>query len=101
MPGIRDLTGPILSDGILFSEFLTGIFTQQVTLLLSDGKDCTYEDLTKVMATLLAEYIIGERKLLHPSSGTLVKVCSAFPQLEKISNLFELKATHSKKKHLF
>ena len=70
---MRDLTGPLISDGIIFSEFLTGIFTQQVNIMRSE-QYCTYERLTEVMATLLTEYLIGERKLLHPTTGMLIQV---------------------------
>ena len=50
--------------------------------LLADGNDCTYEQLTEVMATTLAEYMIGERELLHPSTGRLVKVLPTSPNVE-------------------
>ena len=70
---MRDLTGPLISDGIIFSEFLTGIFTQQVNIMRNEPH-CTYDTLTDVMASMLAEYLFGERKLLHPTTGMLVQV---------------------------
>ena len=62
------------SDGILFSEFLTGIFTKELPLALAKDPRNTYEQLVTIMASQLAEYLLGERNLLHPSTGLEVTV---------------------------
>ena len=71
---MRDLTSIRFSDGILFSEFLTGIFTKELPLALANDPKTTYQQLVTLMALQLAEYLLGERKLLHPSTGMEITV---------------------------
>jgi hypothetical protein len=72
-PGMRTTgKGPRMSDGIIFSELLTGLFTAEVDSVISGDKSHTYASMQETLAIALAEYLLGKRALLHPSTNNLV-----------------------------
>lgn len=66
-PGIRTATGPSISDGLVFSELLTKLFTDAVASS-TGSQHQTYEALCSELATELVEYFLGKRALNHPST---------------------------------
>ena len=73
-PGYRLATGSMISDGLLFSELLTGIVNPALEVALKRQSNHTYQSLTEVSAEKLAKYLLGLRPLWHPSTASLVKV---------------------------
>jgi hypothetical protein len=71
---MRTGKGPKVSDGILFSELLTGVFTQEVDAVLKHQKKHSYKSLTTTLANTLANYLLGQTALLHPSTKTMMKL---------------------------
>ncbi|KAI8947626.1 hypothetical protein F4801DRAFT_582262 [Xylaria longipes] len=67
-PGMRMATGPKISDGIVFSELLTGMFTAAVPDA-SQNDQQTYKGLCTQLAQTLAAYYLGLRGVEHPSTG--------------------------------
>jgi hypothetical protein len=73
-PGVRTGKGPKASDGILFSELLTSVFTLEVDAVLKHQKKHSYKSLTTTLANTLANYLLGQTALLHPSTKTMMKL---------------------------
>ncbi|KAF8247317.1 hypothetical protein K440DRAFT_629330 [Wilcoxina mikolae CBS 423.85] len=73
-PGMRTGKGPKISDGIIFSELLTGIFTQEVDAVLKHQKQHSYKSLTTTLANTLADYLLGRIALHHQSTNTMIKL---------------------------
>ncbi|OCL10088.1 hypothetical protein AOQ84DRAFT_402731 [Glonium stellatum] len=67
-PGMRLAKGPKLSDGIVFSELLTAMFTDEIEC----GVQHTYASLTSKLAGDLADYLLARRGLRHLSTGTVL-----------------------------
>jgi hypothetical protein len=67
-PGMNTGTGPKISDGMIFSQLLTPMFTDA----LEQNKYYTYESLTERLATDLSEYLLGRRALKHLSTGNMI-----------------------------
>lgn len=83
-PGMRTAEkGPKISDGLVFSELLTGIFTSEVEESSRALKQHTYASLECTLATAIADYLLGKRSLLHPSTGKMLQLDAAIsvPQL--------------------
>ncbi|KAI0505634.1 hypothetical protein F5B22DRAFT_651567 [Xylaria bambusicola] len=72
-PGMRTATGPIISDGLVFSELLSKLFTDSVTVK-TEACPRTYRSLCTELATLLAEYFLCKRALQHPSTGSYISL---------------------------
>jgi hypothetical protein len=68
-PGMRSGKGPKFSDGMIFSELLTPMFEEE---LKQQSTAHTYTSLTTKLASGLAEYLLGRRKLKHHSSGAII-----------------------------
>jgi hypothetical protein len=68
-PGLRTTKGPLISDGLVFTEILTKLFTEAVS---KDTDQKTYKSLTSDLAHTLAAYYLGERGLEHPSAGRIL-----------------------------
>jgi len=69
-PGMK--TGdpkPRCSDGVVFSELLTEQFHSEMKLAKEMEEKPTYRALTERIASTLSRYLLGEQKLLHPTSG--------------------------------
>lgn len=71
-PGMRTAAGPWASDGLIFSELLTRLYTDAVA---GDAKQqLTYGGLTAALARALADYLLGERSLEHHSTGRALRL---------------------------
>ena len=67
-PGMRTAKGPKISDGMIFSELLTPLFTDEI-----EGQTKhTYTSLTRKMAQDLADYLLARRGLRHLSTGQVL-----------------------------
>jgi hypothetical protein len=74
-PGMRTAeSGPKISDGIMFSELLTGLFTTEADSVISGSKNHTYASMVEFLAIALADYLLGNRSLLHPSAGKTLQL---------------------------
>ena len=97
-PGFRTAEkGPKISDGLVFSELLTGLYTTEVEDVLGASKQHTYASLERTLATAVADYLLGKRSLLHPSTGKMLEVDSriSVPQLAVLvqNKAYELTAS--------
>lgn len=63
---------PRCSDGVVFSEFLTNLFTAEVDAVQRGEKTHTYMSLTETMAGSVAEYLLGDRELRHNTTGQMI-----------------------------
>jgi hypothetical protein len=72
-PGMKTGRGIKISDGILFSEFLTELFTHEVEATAKQQKSHTYRSLAETMARMLADYLIGCRALKHCSTRNMIE----------------------------
>ena len=61
--------GREVSDGIIFSEFLTRLFTAETQGVISERNVHSYASMVEILAIKLAEYLLGKRSLLHPPTG--------------------------------
>ncbi|KAI3340201.1 hypothetical protein F4824DRAFT_497784 [Ustulina deusta] len=74
-PGMRTATGPKFSDGLVFSELLTQMFTDIVIGSAHhphQQHQQTYKDVCTKLASALAEYYLGRRSLEHLSTGRIL-----------------------------
>lgn len=97
-PGLRTADkGPKISDGLVFSELLTGLYTVEVEKVLGGSTQHIYASLERTLATAVAEYLLGERSLLHPSTGKMLQLESriSVPQLAVLvqNKAYELTAS--------
>ncbi|KAK4161658.1 hypothetical protein QBC43DRAFT_94969 [Cladorrhinum sp. PSN259] len=75
--GMNMATGPRISDGMIFGEILTPLWTKHVKAHTFGQVEYTYESLTATIAKELAEYVLGKRPLRHRSTGKLIKLDEA------------------------
>ncbi|RYP26367.1 hypothetical protein DL767_008071 [Monosporascus sp. MG133] len=78
-PGMRSATGPKISDGLVFSELLTKLFSDAVAQgppldMQQQHRQQTYAGLTAKLARALVEYLLGKRCLEHPSTGRMLSL---------------------------
>ncbi len=97
-PGMRTAEkGPKISDGLVFSELLTGIYTSEVENSSRALKQHRYASLERALATAIADYLLGKRSLLHPSTGKTLQLDAAIslPQLAVLAQnkAYELSAS--------
>ncbi|KAL8831861.1 MAG: hypothetical protein Q9191_000613 [Dirinaria sp. TL-2023a] len=97
-PGLHSAdNGLKISDGLVFSELLTGLYTIEVEKVLEGSTQHTYASLELTLATAVAEYLLGERSLLHPSTGKMLQLESkiSLPQLAVLvqNKAYELTAS--------
>ena len=71
-PGMRSGKGSRISDGLLFSELLTSVFTQEVEAHIQKEKIHTYKSLTQTLAEILADYLLGGCPILHLSTQSMI-----------------------------
>ena len=98
-PGFRTAEkGPMISDGLVFSELLTGLYTAEVEKTSGVlGQQHTYDSLERTLATAVADYLLARRSILHPSTGKLLQINSriSLPQLAVLvqNKAYELTAS--------
>jgi len=73
-PGIMTGKGSKISDGIFFSELLTGIFTYEGEDVVKQQKTHTYRSLVDIMARRLSDYLLGRCSLPHYSTKKKMNV---------------------------
>ena len=79
---------PRISDGVVFSEILTVLFTSEVQ---ERANSHTYSSLTNVLADYVADYLMGTRELKHLTTGVMLKVKSPI-QATELATLAQNKA---------
>jgi len=75
-PGMKTGKGPKISDGMLFTELLTGIFTYEAE------QSHTYQTAVDAMSRKLADYILGKCGLQHGSTQEMIKPSNPVTPLE-------------------
>lgn len=89
--------GPKLTDGLVFSELLTGLYTSEVGDGSCGSTRHTYASLENTLATAVADYLLGKSSLLHPSTAKMLKLDHAItlPQLAVLvqNKAYELPAS--------
>jgi hypothetical protein len=73
--------GPKCSDGVVFSQFLAGLFSNVVPEDV-DELTQTYAEVTEKLARQLVAYLLARRALLHPAAGKIVHVPSSINMVE-------------------
>ena len=74
-PGMRTAEkGREVSDSIIFSELFTGLFTAEAQGVISGRETHSYASMVEILAIKLAEYLLGKRSLLHPSTGITLQL---------------------------
>jgi hypothetical protein len=65
---------PRFSDGVVFSELLTPLFTTEIEAVQRGEKVHTYISLTDSLADYIADYLLGRRELQHLTTGEMLSV---------------------------
>ncbi|OQE15961.1 hypothetical protein PENFLA_c029G01718 [Penicillium flavigenum] len=65
---------PRYSDGVLFSELLTVLFTSEIEAVQRAETVHTYASLTDTLAEYVADYLMGRRELQHLTTGKMLRV---------------------------
>lgn len=65
---------PRCSDGLIFAQLLTPLFTEEIEALTSGGKVHTYSSLMESMADSLAAYLMRECTLRHGATGVKIEM---------------------------
>jgi hypothetical protein len=73
--------GPKCSDGVVFSQFLAGLFSNVVPEDV-DELTQTYAEVTEKLARQLVAYLLARRALLHPAAGKIVHMPSSINMVE-------------------
>ncbi|KGO74542.1 hypothetical protein PITC_098810 [Penicillium italicum] len=82
---------PRYSDGLVFSELLTVLFTSEIEAVQREEKIHTYVSLTDTLAEYVADYLMGTRELQHLTTGKMLKVNSPIRAVE-LATLVQNKA---------
>ena len=97
-PGFRTADkGPRISDGLVFSELLTGLYTAEVENLSGTLGQHTYSSLERALSTAVTDYLLAKRTVVHPSTGEMVQIKSriSLPELAVLvqNKAYELTAS--------
>ncbi|KAL3421604.1 hypothetical protein PVAG01_05760 [Phlyctema vagabunda] len=65
---------PACSDGVVFSELMTGLYTAEVDAVQRGDKTHTYASITEAMAKSVANYLRGEQELRHGTTGQMISM---------------------------
>jgi hypothetical protein len=65
---------PPYSDGVVFSELLTPLFTSEIEAVQRGAKVHTYMSLAHTLADYVADYLMGRRELRHLTTGRMLRV---------------------------
>ncbi|OQE16626.1 hypothetical protein PENSTE_c023G07174 [Penicillium steckii] len=82
---------PLYSDGVVFSELLTVLFTAEIEMVQNGEKKHTYESLANTLAEHVADYLLARRELQHLTTGQLLKANSPISPIE-LATLVQNKA---------
>jgi hypothetical protein len=70
---------PRYSDGVLFSELLTVLFTSEIEAVQRAERVHTYASLTDTLAEYVADYLMGRCELQHLTTGKMLRVKNPNP----------------------
>jgi hypothetical protein len=73
---------PMFSDGVVFSELLTPLFTSEIEAVQRGEKVHTYISLTNTLADHVANYLMGTRELQHLATGAMLRVKNPIRPIE-------------------
>lgn len=73
---------PLYSDGVIFSELLTVLFTAEIELVHNGERKHTYESLTHTLAEKVADYLLAQCALQHLTTGQMLKANSPISVIE-------------------
>ncbi|KAJ5302112.1 hypothetical protein PENANT_c008G05275 [Penicillium antarcticum] len=73
---------PLFSDGVVFSELLTPLFTSEIEAAQRQERVHTYISLTDILAEYVADYLMGMRELQHLTTGAMLRVKSSIRPVE-------------------
>ncbi|KAM5496332.1 hypothetical protein McanMca71_007882 [Microsporum canis] len=65
---------PRSSDGVIFGELLTPLFTTEMEAVQRGTKAHTYSSLTDALAERIADYLMGRCELRHLTSGQMLRM---------------------------
>lgn len=82
---------PLYSDGVIFSELLTVLFTAEIETVHNGERKHTYESLTDTLAEHVAGYLLAQRALQHLTTGQMLKAISPISAVE-LATLVQNKA---------
>lgn len=72
--GMQDASGPVFSDGMLFTQLSMPVFADYEAQKLPDGSNrYSYDQIQRFVTQELFAYLSGEHALLHPGTGTQLK----------------------------
>ncbi|KAF2664392.1 hypothetical protein BT63DRAFT_465241 [Microthyrium microscopicum] len=74
-PGLRTSSPkPVFSDGVVFSELLTNLYTTEIQAVQDSQYSHTYASLTEKLADAVADYLLGKRGLCHHTTGIMLSM---------------------------
>ncbi|KAJ5815909.1 hypothetical protein N7447_008142 [Penicillium robsamsonii] len=82
---------PRYSDGVVFSELLTILFTSEIEAVQKSEKVHTYVSLTDTLAKYVADYLMGRCELQHQTTGEMLTVKNPIRAVE-LATLVQNKA---------
>jgi len=82
---------PLYSDGVVFSELLTILFTAEIGMVQNRERKHTYESLTNTLAEHVADYLLAQRALQHLTTGQMLKATRPISPVE-LATLVQNKA---------
>lgn len=82
---------PLYSDGVVFSELLTVLFTAEIEMVQNGERKHTYESLTNTLAEHVADYLLAQRALQHLTTGQMLKATKPISPVE-LATLVQNKA---------
>ncbi|KAE8353320.1 hypothetical protein BDV28DRAFT_133387 [Aspergillus coremiiformis] len=82
---------PRYSDGVVFSELLTVLFTTEIEAVQRAEKSHTYVSLTDTLADYVADYLMGRCELQHLTTGAMIRAKKPISAVE-LATLVQNKA---------
>ena len=73
---------PLFSDGVVFSELLTPLFTSEIEAVQRAEKTHTYMSLTDTLANHVADYLMGRHELQHLTTCEMLRVKNPISAVE-------------------
>lgn len=81
--GMQDATGPVFSDGLLFSQLSRPLLEHYESKQQFDGaKQYTYDEIQVLITKDLFQYLGGDHELFHPGTGRNISAGRPIDPLE-------------------
>jgi hypothetical protein len=81
--GMQDASGPVFSDGMLFTQLSKSVFEHYEDQKLPDGYNrYSYDQIRQFVAQELFAYLGGDHTILHPGTGKQLKAGRPIDPLE-------------------